>query len=201
MLPTWFPILSGINMGISAMLLLTGLVLLWMGRHWLKQSLSTLLNGVHWIPERWRIGLLNLLSKALDGLSALKRWETALPAVGLTVLVWLMSVLTMYFVLKSFDLAVRWQVALILSLAIYLSNFVPTPPALIGVVSAVTEVTLSWFGIARSDASVVGLVLNVILVGPLVGMGGAAAWLRFIRFSQYELKDRWKISLGLKERP
>lgn len=196
-LPEWFPAQSGMQMGISGAVLLVGLMVLWRVRGWLKARIVSGLGFGGLLPDAWRERLTKLASDLLDGLGALTGLRTALPVFGFTAAIWLASILTMYFMLEAFGLMSSWYVALMLSLAIYLSNLVPTPPALVGVIGAVTVLTLGWFGVPRSDAAALGLILNIILVAPLVLMGGIAAWMRFANLTQGKWRERWAWSLGL----
>ncbi len=57
-------------------------------------------------------------------------------------------------------------------IALIFSNWVPTPPALIGVIGAVTVAVLVPFGVPPAQALALGTVLNVVLVAPPVFLGG-----------------------------
>ena len=88
-------------------------------------------------------------------------------------------------------------------LALTFSNLVPTPPALLGVVSAVTIAVCVPFGIPRVEALALGTLLNGVMVLPTVVLGGWAAGARLLRLfepgSRGSLRqlfglagDRWK---------
>ncbi len=199
-LPDWFPLSDGVSMGLAGGLLLAVLLMIWVGRVWVERLAGRILGLGGWLPESWQVAGLRVVSQVLEGLGALTSYRTALPVIFLTALSWSASVFTMGAVLVAFGLPVQWQMALVLSLAIYLSNLVPTPPALVGVVGAVTVMTLRWFAVPRPTATALGLVLNVVLVGPLVLMGGWATWWRFSMLAQGTLRERWAWSLGLRKR-
>lgn len=200
-LPDWFPLSSGMSMGFSGVVLLAALLVIWIGRAWLKGLAGRILGFRGWLPERWQARLMRLVSEILDGLGALTDLSSALPVVALTVGNWLASIFTMIAMLAAFGLPVQWHVALVLSLTIYLSNLVPTPPALVGVIGAVTVMTLRWFEIVRVEATALGLALNVVLISPLVILGGWSTWQRFSKLTQGNFKERWAWSLGLKKHP
>ena len=71
--------------------------------------------------------------------------------------------------------------AFALMLALTFSNWIPTPPAMIGVVGAVTVVVLAPFGVAPAQALALGTVLNVVVVAPSVLLGIWATWARLLR--------------------
>ncbi len=180
-LPLWFPIRSGVQMGVVGIFLFAGLAGLWSARHWFRTWVDRLVKRLRWVPERWQGRLLQLMNDGFEGLVAITDPSMAAPVFLLTTLIWLLSVLTMLFTLAAFETNVGWHAALLLSLALYLGNFVPAPPALIGVIGAVTELTLGWFDVPRTSAAAIGLTLNVLLVGPLVLLGGVAGWIRLTR--------------------
>jgi len=97
---------------------------------------------------------------------------------ALTAGIWLLSLLTVQIMFLAFDLSLSWGAPLALMLALTTSNWMPTPPAMIGVVGAVTVAVLSAFGVDQTRGLALGTVLNAVLVGPPVLMGGAALWNR-----------------------
>lgn len=200
LLPIWFPASAGITMGVSGVVLLIALLLVWMKRGWITAFTERVLASFRWLPPHWQVRLTNLVSKVLAGLGALTYVKTVLPILVLTALSWLVGAFTMLAMLAAFGLPAWWHVAIILSLNLYLSYLVPTPPALVGVVSAVTLMTLQWFEMSRANATALGLTLNLVLVAPVVLMGGWATWLRFSRLTTGTFKDRWVWSLGLTKR-
>lgn len=198
-LPSWFPSSGGAAMGVVGAALLGLLNLVWLLRAHIMRLVEGILRFRGWLSARWQDRLTRAAGATLDGVSTLTRYTTALPVIGLTVVSWIVSILTMVAMLAAFGLPARWHVGLVLSLAISLSNLVPTPPALLGVVGAVSVMVLSWFGVARPEAAALGLVLNLVLVGPLMVLGGWSTWIRFSSFTRGALRERWAWSLGLKK--
>lgn len=103
---------------------------------------------------------------------------------ALTAGIWLLSLLTVQVMLLAFDLQLGWGAALALMLALTSSNWMPTPPAMIGVVGAVTVAVLSAYGVDQTVSLAVGTVLNVVLVGPPVLIGSVALWNRLWRLGE-----------------
>jgi hypothetical protein len=73
----------------------------------------------------------------------------------------------------------------------------PTPPALVGLIGAVTEVTLAPFGVPRAQALALGTILNIVLVAPPVALGGWAAALRLLRVLDTPNQGGLRQALGL----
>lgn len=198
--PDWLPSSIGWNMGLTGGILLIMLLFVWRGRVWLQKVAARVLNFRNWLPVSWREYLLQLLSQLFDGLGALVGYRSALRVLGTTILVWLASIFTLVAMLAAFELEPTWTTALVLALALHLSNFAPTPPALMGLVSGVTLVTLGWFGISQITAAALGLLLNIVLVGPLVLLGGISVWWRFISLAEESREERWALSWGLRRK-
>ncbi|MGE5603571.1 MAG: lysylphosphatidylglycerol synthase transmembrane domain-containing protein [Nitrososphaerales archaeon] len=98
---------------------------------------------------------------------------------GLTAGIWLLSLVTVQIMLAAFRIDAGWSAALVVMLALMSSNWAPTPPAMIGVVGAVTMAVLAAFGVEPSRGLALGTVLNGVLVGPPVLLGGVALGIRF----------------------
>ncbi|MBN1872978.1 MAG: flippase-like domain-containing protein [Anaerolineae bacterium] len=199
-LPDWFPISGGLGMGLSGLALLVGLIGVWVLRRWLQQIAARILGFRDWLPQVWRDRLLRLIDHVLGGLEALTHYKSALPVLGLTALVWFFSILTMLLMFISFRLVLPWYAGIVLSLALTLSNLVPQPPAMVGVVGAVTVITLYGFGVEQTVSVALGLLLNVAMVSPIVLLGGWMTWLRFASLGHLPWRERWVSSFGLKKR-
>ncbi len=103
---------------------------------------------------------------------------------GLTAGIWLLSLATVAVMLSAFNVDAGWSAALAVMLALTSSNWAPTPPAMIGVVGAVTMAVLAAFGVDPSRGLALGTVLNGVLVGPPVLLGGIALGLSFWRLGE-----------------
>lgn len=103
---------------------------------------------------------------------------------ALTAAIWLLSLANVYVMLAAFGLDLGWGAALALMLALTYSNWMPTPPAMIGVVGAVTVVVLAPYGVEPARSLALGTVLNLVLVGPPVLLGGIALVIRLWRMGE-----------------
>ncbi len=103
---------------------------------------------------------------------------------AMTAVIWLLSLVTVQIMLAAFGLRLGWGAGLAVMLALTSSNWAPTPPAMIGVVGAVTMAVLAPFGVDAALGLALGTVLNIVVVGPPVLMGGVALWLRVYRLGE-----------------
>lgn len=118
---------------------------------------------------------------------------------GLTAGVWLLSLLAVQVMLLAFGLQLGWGAALALMLALTTSNWAPTPPAMIGVVGAVAVAVLAAFGVDQTRGLALGTVLNAVLVGPPVLLGGLALWNRLWRLGEAVTMRSLRRAAGLSE--
>lgn len=103
---------------------------------------------------------------------------------GLTAGVWLLSLVTLQVMFAASGLALGWGAALALMLALTSSNWAPTPPAMIGIVGAVTVAVLAAFDVDQARALALGTVLNAVLAGPPVILGSIALTVRLWRLGE-----------------
>lgn len=148
------------------------------------------------ILARWLGRALGLTQATLDGMAALGG-RRLVGLLALSTGIWLLALVVIQMMLAAFALPVDWGAALILMLALTFSNWIPTPPGMIGVVGAVTVAALTPFGVTPARALALGTVLNGVLVGPPVLLGAWAAWLRLWRLRTAPGATRMRAALGL----
>jgi uncharacterized protein (TIRG00374 family) len=194
--PAWLRANAGKSAFVSGIALLGIMVLLAQFRATILRALSGLPEP-HWRPVAllWR-KFLHLFATLLEGIGGIVG-RKFLPIAGLTAVIWLLSVGVIYAVLLGFGREDLWRAAPVLSVALIFSNLAPTPPALIGVVTAVTEGVLIPFGVPPSEAFAIGAILNVVLVAPLVALGGGFGSMRLLRWLAIPSHGPARHALGL----
>ena len=195
-LPDWLQARAGPGALLTALALLAALLILGVVRR-------PLLGWLQAIPiprrepwARWQRRILALLRSTLDGIAGIEG-RRMVPVLGLTALAWLISALVVQVVLLAFGLEDQWHAAVVLMIALIFSNLVPTPPAMIGLVGAVTEGVLIPFGVDQALALAIGTILNAVLVAPPVLLGGWAAGARLLRLLATARQGRLRRALGL----
>jgi len=160
-LPDW-ALRSGSVIGLSLFLAMS--VLLWLARrqHDVQRRSSAVLLRLR-VPraERWATRLTALL----DSFVALRD-----PAIGIRVacwslVMWLNAALAFYLVFRAFHLAVPAVAAVFTLSVIALGMGVPAAPGQIGIFEATGVVALAVFGVERSQALSVVLVLHALNYG------------------------------------
>jgi uncharacterized protein (TIRG00374 family) len=184
--------------GISALALGIGLLAAFLLVSRYRERLLALLER---IPQpaspfwaRWADRLRRLLRTTLESIAALSG-ARLLRVAALTTVIWLGSAAVLAAMLIAFHIPPDWGAAFVLMIALTFSNWVPTPPAMIGVVGAVAVAVLAPFGVPPAQALALGTVLNVVLVAPPVFLGLWAAWARLLRLPG--TSGRLRKALGL----
>jgi uncharacterized membrane protein YbhN (UPF0104 family) len=180
LLPAWLRPRAGPSALLSGIALLALLLLMGKAQPWISRLLSALPAPRRQPWARWWSYALRLVRATLAGIAGVEG-RRLLPVLACTAVVWLLSAGVIQLMLWAFGLAGGWRVALVLMLALTFSNLVPSPPALIGVVGAITEGLLVPFGVPVVTAVALGTLLNVVMVAPLMLLGGWFAGVRLWR--------------------
>jgi len=177
--PDWLrqPAMSMLLVGV---LLVIGLSIVWLLRVRMERLLGRVLALGGWLPEIWQGRLLRVTSTTLDAFGTLTNLRLLARVLFWTTVVWLLSLFAILALFAAFDLSLPVAAAVILILAITFSSIVPSPPALVGVMHAIAVFELGEYGIPQFKALGFGIVMNVVLVAPLIVLGGIALWQRIV---------------------
>ena len=112
-----------------------------------------------------------------QGLSGLREHRVALEALAWSLAAWMTSALWAWLVLLAFEPSFGFGAGVLVTVAIGLSNLIPSPPAAVGVFEAAGIAALAAYHVGQSAALPYALVLHVSNFVPLVVVG--AITLRF----------------------
>jgi uncharacterized protein (TIRG00374 family) len=154
--------------------------------------LAALLAAVTWVlvvhgdrPLRWALrpfARLPLLSadrvdkfavELATGLHGLRDPRVALPAFAWSLLAWMLSALSAYFVGLTFFPHFEFAAALLVTVALGLAMIIPSPPAAVGVFEAAALLGLQAFGVSQTQALPFAVVLHLVNFVPFVLIGVA----------------------------
>jgi len=113
-----------------------------------------------------------------QGLAAARHDGRLIRMVVWSVVTWVLGWATNLAVLWALGLSVHWTAALLILVAIYAGVVVPAPPARVGLWHFLVVLVLTGYGVAQSPAMACGVLLHLVVVGPLLLAGGAAAWIK-----------------------
>ncbi len=139
-----------------------------------------LLRGLHRLHGRVHAGLaariIEAAEKFVEGLGVVKRGRDLAPALGLSILTWLMIDLNAWIVFRAFDLPLRFLDTLLFMVPHAVGIAVPTPGG-VGAYEYLAQVSLSGFwGVAPARAAAVALTLHAVVVLPIIAAGLIFMW-------------------------
>jgi hypothetical protein len=118
-----------------------------------------------------RLRLPASLSRMVDALDVLRRRETYIPLLLLSLLIWFFGVVTNDLMLRALHLSTPWWTAAVLLVALQLGGKLPSSPGNIGVFHYITVLVLTDIGVDASLALAyaVSLHIAVFIVPAIVG--------------------------------
>ena len=106
-----------------------------------------------------------------QGLAALRDWRMLATGLVLTMFSWLCLGLSMWFVLRAFDLGLSPVAGLLVAIAVNIGMILPSSPAAVGVFEASVLVALSAYGVPKEQALSYALVAHMLNFVPFITVG------------------------------
>ena len=106
-----------------------------------------------------------------QGFAGLRDWRLLAAALVLTTFSWLWLSLSMWFVLRAFELGLSPVAGVLVAVAVNLGMILPSSPAAVGVFEAATLVALSAYGVPKEEALGTALVAHVLNFLPFIIVG------------------------------
>lgn len=116
----------------------------------------------------------NAAENLVQGLAVFSRPGLAFRAVALTALSWLVIALSFWLCMLAVRLDTGVDAALLVVIAVNLAMILPSGPAGLGVFEAATVLTLTRFGVDRSQALSYAVVVHALNVFPIIAAGYVA---------------------------
>jgi uncharacterized protein (TIRG00374 family) len=144
------------------------------------------------LPEKFAERALGLLTLFAEGLKVLERGGQLVVICVLSALVWLIPALVTLFAFHSLGLAVPPVAALTVVVVVALGVMLPASPGAVGTMEYLCIVALALFGVEKSDALSLSLVLHASQLIPLTAIGLFCLWLE-----QLSLRELRKVEQSL----
>jgi uncharacterized protein (TIRG00374 family) len=125
------------------------------------------------LSERLKIQAKSLLA----GMSTLRRPRTLAATLLLTLLIWLVALLTNYFCLKALDLDLPFSASLLVLLILQVGISAPSLPGKVGVFEYACQLALSFYALAPETGLSYGILLHAVVYLPMIVFGVPAIWL------------------------
>lgn len=177
-LPPWvrqgavFPVIG------AGVLLAVVVLLLWRGEHVVERVLARRL------PPAAADRLRGITRAVIDGMKALPAPGLILKVFAVSVLLWFLPVLSSYLVIRAFEMPVPPEAALVVFIFIGFGTALPNAPGMVGTYQAACQLALALFGVDKAEGLAYGLVLNGIQLGTLVLQGLIAMPLAGVTLSE-----------------
>jgi glycosyltransferase involved in cell wall biosynthesis len=123
------------------------------------------------VPVAARPRLERQLAPATEGLAGIRTWTGRLALWGLSFVVMLLAASTNYLLCLAFELRVPATGAIVLLVALQVSNSIVSVPGNLGVFHYVTVLVLSYYGVERNVSVAYAIVLHTVAVLPKVVAG------------------------------
>lgn len=152
------------------------------------------------LPERWRVGTLEITAGFLDGLVSLSSFRNVLMIFGTSLIIWLLETVKYWFVMHAFDFGtaeVTFFALMLMNGVVNLATTLPSAPGYIGTFDGPGIAVLVLYGVDAAVATAYTLVLHAALWLPITLLGAFymvregldwSAFGRAVEYKQTEVK-------------
>jgi len=152
-----------------------------------ERALNTLRPLLQRLPDRFHHRMEYLLHHFIDGIAILSEGKMIFYVILLSLLIWFVDVLAIYFLFLSFGFHLPATASFVLMAILVIGITLPTAPGFIGNFHYFCILGLSLFGISKANALSYAIVLHVLSIGLIVVLG--LGFLPFNRFSFADIKE------------
>lgn len=124
-----------------------------------------------WLPERFRERVIEVSTRFLGGLAALRSPLEALMVFLTSVVIWLLETGKYWFVMQAFDFEVSFFALMLMNGVVNLATTIPSAPGYIGTFDAPGIAVLQAYGVPAPIATSYTFVLHVALWLPITALG------------------------------
>jgi hypothetical protein len=171
-LPEW---LAGPARGSAiAMLILIPILLI---LAWQREFIIKVVERIsHIFPLTWRKWVMQQAKFGLTSLDVVRHPRLLVSLLFWSLIIWVLSALTNYFVFIAMGIALPLWSSLLLLVVLQIGSAVPSTPGRIGVFQYLTILTLSIFAIDKNIALGVSVLLYLVIYIPIALIGGYCLW-------------------------
>jgi uncharacterized protein (TIRG00374 family) len=168
-LPIW--VQRGALLPFGVALVLTGLITAILHR---KGRALGRLAARRFLPTRAAQRISRMVGRLTDGLRIVPEPPALAAVFCLSVVLWLLPVLSSYVMIRAFGFDVSFAAPLCVFVLVSFGSALPQAPGMVGTYQYACVLALGFFGVPASDAFAYGLVLNTVQLSTLVIQGIAA---------------------------
>lgn len=150
-----------------------------------KQSEALVRWVLRIVPSRFREPIFGLVREVLDVLGILLDFKLSLNLWAQSVVLWLMIVVNYMFVAFALNIPLKFELGMVLLIALNLGMVVPSAPGYIGVFEALVKVSLLPFFPGQESMLVsLGLLLHITGYLPVIILGAYYTWAEGLSFGK-----------------
>lgn len=136
------------------------------------------------LPMKLHTFCQQLFCKSIAGMVALESINSIIFLTGSTVLIWIFGVIVTQCFLMAFGLNLPWHVSIFVLVVTNLGMMVPSSPGAIGVAHLLYIIALAPFGVDKTTALAVGVVIHGTAYLQIILIGVGSLWKEKIGFSE-----------------
>ena len=189
-LPPWL-VRASVLFLVATLALLAVMILMILKQEASLRILATLSRK---LPARYAEGLNRLVRHFLQGFRIMVNPALLASVTGLSILIWLIDVLAIYFLFLAFGFQLPAAAAFVLMIILIIGIAIPTAPGFIGNWHYFCILGLSLFGVPRTEALTFAIIYHALAIGIVVILG--LAFLPFNRFSFADLRRQAQSYMG-----
>jgi len=159
-------------------------------RHQTERAVKLVSFVLRPLPEKLTERALRLLSLFAEGLRVLEEGGQLAIVAVLSVLLWLIPAVVTLSVFQALRLAVPPVAALAVVVVVALGVMLPSSPGAVGTMEYLCIVALALFGVEKSDALSLSIVLHASQLIPLTAIGLFCLWLEQLSFRELRKVER-----------
>lgn len=123
------------------------------------------------VPARYRDQFMQIVSRFLEGLEALRSPRDVLMVFATSIVIWLLETAKYWFVMQAFPFEIHFFALMLMNGIVNLATTIPSAPGYVGTFDAPGIALLVAYGIHRPVATAYTLVLHAALWFPITALG------------------------------
>lgn len=164
------------------------LALMYLTLHYQRNLEDT---SARWFRSRWPslyVGLRKFIRSFTTGIELLRSSQNMAAGMGLSILVWILHMMVVWFLMMSFGFTLPLGAAAVVMIINTIVLMVPITPGNAGTFEIAVSTSLAAFAVGRSDAVLFALALHLTDLLPVTTMG--FYYLRIEKLSLKEIKQK-----------
>ncbi len=141
-------------------------------------------------PDKIGNRITNLMTSFVTGLKILHDRRNILISILLSVALWIPVILSIYFLLMSFDIILPFYASVVLMIIICLGMMIPSAPGYIGTVHFACVAGLALFGVPKTIALSFSIVFHASQFIPITAVGLVCFLIEGFSFSQIDRSSK-----------